>query len=458
MNISIARSNSGYSMWAAGLSRLGDMSRFPAVALSIFAALLPASAQTNHPPASRIVITPAWISTLADEMRSSHPALKAAEARTNAAVAEAGAVRVWEDPMVRLGGMFGSTMMRSEDGDILYGVEQSLPLFGKPQAARRVARSGIEVETSSLDMKFQRLRAELAGAAFRAGLAGQTVSIGEEDLKWIRSISAAAEGRYRAGQSSLTEYLRFQNETSLRNADLDADRDRLRQTHVALNRLLGRPTTNGFPDLDLPGPAPEITFSEKLLEFARRYEPQTQVLQQEIQRGGKSVDLAKKSKYPEIKAGVEARNYSGNGEFRQGMVFMSMSLPWLNSGSYNKEIVREREKLRGLEFDLADYQRGIEEEIHSLAVAANAALRRALSYRDEVLPRSQSALESAQSAWEAGKGTYTELLDARRALLDARLQYARSIAEQYETLSELVLRCGLGDLGALDMLKPAAPR
>ena len=50
------------------------------------------------------------------------------------------AVRMWEDPMLRAGGLFsGQSHMKIEDGDLIYGAEQKLPIFGKPALARRVA-------------------------------------------------------------------------------------------------------------------------------------------------------------------------------------------------------------------------------------------------------------------------------------------------------------------------------
>ena len=47
---------------------------------------------------------------------------------------------------------------------------------------------------------------------------------------------------------------------------------------------------------------------------------------------------------------------------------------------------------------------------------------------------------------------FRDVLEARRMLLDARLMYARGVAEQYQMMSELVLCCGLGDLEALQMI------
>ena len=84
--------------------------------------------------------------------------------------------------------------------------------------------------------------------------------------------------------------------------------------------------------------------------------------------------------------------------------------------------------------------------------AIAAARREALLYRDEILPRTRAAMETIRASWESNRASVRELLETRRMLLDARLMYARAVAEQYEMMSDLVLCCGLGDLAALQML------
>lgn len=108
--------------------------------------------------------------------------------------------------------------------------------------------------------------------------------------------------------------------------------------------------------------------------------------------------------------------------------------------------------MRATELDAADYDLSLREELHALTVKIDAARREALAYRDDIIPRSESALNSARTGWEAGRNTFRDVLDARRMLLEGRLMYARAVSEQYQMLSELVLCCGLGDLEALQMI------
>src|SRR6267142_3593775 len=113
-------------------------------------------------------VTPSFITELAEEMRQKNPALQAARARTNAAAAGLSAIRSWEDPMARLGGVAAREAFRASDGDVIYGVDQKLPLFGKPKLARRVARADLGAETAHEVYQFQLLKKELAKTAFRA--------------------------------------------------------------------------------------------------------------------------------------------------------------------------------------------------------------------------------------------------------------------------------------------------
>src|SRR2546430_11725326 len=102
----------------------------------------PTDAQHVHGETNSVLLTPAFINELVREMETKNPAFLAGRARTNAAGASVRAVRSWEDPIARLGGMAAREELRASDGDIIYGVDQKLPLFGKPQAARRAAMEG----------------------------------------------------------------------------------------------------------------------------------------------------------------------------------------------------------------------------------------------------------------------------------------------------------------------------
>jgi cobalt-zinc-cadmium efflux system outer membrane protein len=401
-------------------------------------------------PGTNVVrLTPSYITQLAEQMRSNHPALRSATALTAAARAGANAVRAWEDPMFKFGGSVADSARGpklSEDGNLLYGLEQKLPLFGKPSAARAVAVAEAQAQASRASWQFQSLRRDLTRALFRAAASERIVEIGRQDLAWLETMAATTEERFRAGAASQVDVLRIQNERSKRAELVRTDSRRRDAERASVNRLLGSDLHEPLPRFELPDVAGPVNYSTQLVSYAVLHETKLSMMQREIRAAETRVEATRRARRPDVSAGLEARQYSGDGGFREGMAFVSLSLPWFNAGRYRSDLARDKAKLDAAQFDAADYEAAVREEIHHLAVQIDAARREGLLYRDEILPRSEQALTAAHNAWLAGRGMFFDVMEARRMLLEAQSMLARAISEQYQMMSELVLSCGLGDL------------
>lgn len=409
------------------------------------------------PAGDTVELTPAVVNVLADTLRTNNPALLAAGARSDAAGANVAAVRTWEDPMLILGGMFADSMMREEDGDLLYGVEQKLPLFGRPKSMRQMVAQEWAVMRADRDALFQRLRSDLAQALFRAAYVQRAAEVGAEDLAWLATMVKTTEDRYRVGDTPQTYLLRLQNEHARRTDALTTDQRRVTQALAQVNRLLGQSIDAPWPRLQLPAVAGEVPYNERLIGFALTNEPSLTVLREKVIQADAAVEVTRRSRYPEVALGAEGRNYTGNGDFRQAMVTLSISLPWINDGKYRQDVRREAARRDAAEFDVTDQELAVREEVRRLTVGIDAARREAVLYRDQIIPRSEQALASAQASWMANRAMFLDVMESRRMLIEARLMYARAVSEQYQMLSELVLCCGLGDLEALLMLDAEFP-
>lgn len=395
-------------------------------------------------------LTPELINQFAEELASRHPSLLAARARTNAAAANIKSIRTWEDPMATVGAMRADHMMRREDGDVSYGVEQKLPLFGRPAAMRKMAGAELAVEVADEDMKFQTLRSELAKALFRAALADEMLAIAEQDLEWISVTTKVVEESYRSGTGRLMDVLTLQNEQSKRRAQLQTDRENRAQAVRGVNRLLQRDLATPWPTLRLPPLADEIPFSPSILGYALAQAPELRKRREELRLAEASVNVARKERWPEVSVGFENRLYARDNDVRSTEFMLGFSIPLGNSAKYRAAIRREEEKRRAVAFETQDLEQAVREEIHGLIVKIAAARREAVLYRDQIIPRSEQALASATAMFESG-GMLRDVLEARRMWLEGKLMFTRAVAEQYEMLSELILCCGLGDLEALQM-------
>ena len=401
-----------------------------------------------------VVITTDYINRLVAEARRNNPSLKAADSRVRSATLNAEAVRTWEDPMAMFGGSVYSDrgFRPSEDGNLAYGVEQKLPLWGKPKLTRRVAEAETSMREAEVNYRAQQLRSDITKELLMTALAERVVEIGEQDLEWVGATAKATENKYRAGQAVIADTLQIQNEVAKRNDTLRTDRLRLAHERFALNRLLNREVSSTWPSLRLPPVAPAIPLSEKLLSLAVQNEPKLRVLEQEIKQATASAELTRKTRLPDVSFGVEGRQYSGDGGFRSGMFTLRFPLPWANRDKYRKDYQRDKERQKSAEQEREDQVLMVREELHHLAVGIEATRREALLQGDEITTRAAQALTSRLSEWEGGRGAFRDVLDARRMLLESELMSARATAEEHRMLAEMLLWTGLQSLEALTPL------
>src|SRR5438128_5421316 len=254
-----------------------------------------------------VVISTDYINRLVAEARTNNPSLKAADSRVRSAALNAEAVRTWEDPMALFGGsVYGSRGFdASEDGNLAYGVEQKLPLWGRPRLNRRVAQAETSMREAEGNYRARRLRSEITKALVVTALAERVVEIGEQDVAWLQATEKATDNKYRAGQAVVADTLQIQNEVAKRNDTLRTDRLRLTHEHISLNHLLNREVNSPWPSLQLPEVAPAVPLSEKLVTRALASEPRLKVMEQEIKQAEAAAKLARNMRLPDVSFGVE---------------------------------------------------------------------------------------------------------------------------------------------------------
>ena len=402
-----------------------------------------------------VAITSALIDSFMEEVRTNSPSLRAANSRASAAEANLGSVRTWEDPVFLFGGsVFSSSGFDpAQQGDLAYGIEQKLPLWNTPKLNRRSAEAALSVRRAEMDYRVEELRRDITKTLLAAALAERLVEIGEEDQAWLEITARAVESKYRTGEAVVADTLQVQNELAERRDRLRTDHLKADHSLLSLNRLLNRQFTTSWPSFQLPAVAPPVPYSAKLVSAALQSEPKLKVMAQEIKQAEATATLARQSRLPEVSLGIEGRQYSRDGGFREGDFTVRFSLPWGNSGKYRKDYEREKEKQKSAEQEREDQELTVREELHHITVDLDAARREALIYTGEISVRALQALSSRLADWESGRGTLRDVMDARRSALEAQLMAVRATAEQGGMLADLLLLAGLPNLEALAPLE-----
>jgi len=408
-------------------------------------AAIPPASQAGAP--SPIEITPGLLDELVADAQGQNPALQAADARAQAASAAVSAVRTWEDPTASFGvwapgpGGFG----RSEQGNLVYGLDQKLPLHGRPDLMRRAAEAEASHERYAADYEGLKVRRDLALGLLSLALARREANLAREELVWLDATVAAVDHRYRVGQASQVDWLKAQTARAVAADDLTTKEQKCDHQTFSVNRILNRELHASWPDIAVPALKPAVEYTPQLVAAALGEEPKLRVLRQESASAQAAADVTRRARLPDVSVGLQAWQYSGDGSLKQAMATVSFSVPWLNRGKYDSDWRRDQARKRASDLAAEDYALAVREELHHHVVDLDAARRQVVLYQDQLIPLTEQTLASARSAWEHGLGTFQDILDSHRLLVSDQLGLVQALTQQGSLLADLCFLTGSRD-------------
>jgi outer membrane protein TolC len=449
-------------------------SRYPLFALAIAALLLaPAGSRADEAPSpgadpvaalsgsdEGTAITPELLDRLVNEARAHSPGLQAAAARMAAAGAAVAAVRTWEDPTATVGFTKPTPrgLMASQDGNLMYEVDQKLPLYGKPDLIRRQAAADASREQYAADFEAQKLRRDLGVALIQLALGDLEVDFARRDLAWLAATSSSVDHLYRVGGARQVDWLKVETAQAVAGDALRTSTIERAHGAVALNRMLNRDLHAAWPRFAVPAVLPDIPYTPRLVEAALAAEPELRIMRQESVSAEAAADLTRRQRLPDVSVGLQAWQYTGDAGIREGTVTVSFSVPWLNRGKYDDDWRRDRQRQRASELAADDYALSVREELHHHIDSLDAARREAALYRDQVIPLTRQTLASAEAAWDQNLGPFQDVLDAHRMLVSGQLSLAQARADQATMIVEIALLTGARDAeGLLALAGDASP-
>ncbi len=451
------------------------------------------------------VVTADLVRRLSDRMRERHPELRGLLQASRAERLNADGTRRWADPDVMLGGaLYRYADMARENGDVYYGVEQKLPVMGKEKAARALAESNAVAAGTRLEARFAELRRDLAVRLFTAAAMRSEAALIAADVAWLETQVHLGRTRVASGAEPAAMVLRLENELDRRRLDWTNAVARRRDAEAAVEFQVSRTgdssggistrplvghgsgaamasspgerLRNGDEDVatplrvsmgeisiegrtgnselgtgnsqsySLPPVADAVPFGPVLVWFAERAEPEVLRREREIGVASAAVQVTRRSQRPDFAVGAQSYHESATGTAAQGMLTVTMSVPWFNRANYRRDLERERARLASAEAQVEDARLQVRREVHRLVTEIDAGRREALLMRDVVLPRTRRLQESLEGLWTSGRTELRDLLEVRRQRIEAEMAEVRATAEYWMAVSELLLCCGLEDL------------
>ncbi|HXG50814.1 MAG TPA: TolC family protein [candidate division Zixibacteria bacterium] len=377
------------------------------------------------------------------EALAKNPEVQTLERRLEAAAARARQAPYLEDPEIafQLGGVPFShpTSLDRADANLI-GIRQKLPFFGKLGLKEKIAQQDVKVAAQELRAKRREIIARVKTAYAELFMARKSAEILREQLEIIRTVIRATEARYQVGRAAQQDVLKALVEQSELTNQLILAEESGSAAAVALNTLMYRPPTEPIqlpPDLEVPNGAASLA---DLTELALVNRPELKGAEEGVERGEKLYELAQRNrKFPDFMVGWDYMRMPTemNKERYTAMINITIPFsPW-TMGKRNFEVEEALAEIRAARANRDAMRNMTLRELGESRAKVQAARRSLQLYKEGLLSQAELSFRAALAAYQTGRVEFVALLEAQRALREARMGYYKATVGLVQSLAEL---------------------
>lgn len=382
------------------------------------------------------------LSKLVEEAVATHPRVRQARARAEAAVARAGGASSLDDPMLFVKSEevpWRHPFALNSDGFNAVGLSQMIPLF---KTGLRADVAAAEARRMAEDPRMAAL--EIASQVRRAWAehlsATREQEVHSKHAGVMKSLIAAAEARYAAGKVSQQDVLDARNGAAMIDVEVAATQAQMEESRAALLELAGRVP----PNLPAP-PVPPALKIEEAEAMAAGRRPDLRAAEREVERAQAALRLASRERWaPDLTAEFMTMQMPDEPDGWGATLWVT--LPWFSPKRKAEETAAGRE-LEAARDALEAAQRMARREVAGAWHRLRSAQRSVEVQEKELLPRAQQSLDVARANYEQDRVDFLRLLDAERMLRSTELEWVRARGQVDSAWAELERAMGTSDGG-----------
>jgi outer membrane protein TolC len=372
-----------------------------------------------------------------------NPEIRGLQQRLLATDAKAKQAPYLEDPQIalQLGGvpLSNPTSFNQADTNSI-GIRQMIPFFGKLGLKEKIAQREVNIVEQELRAKEREIISMVKMAYADLFMAERSIEILREQLEILRVVIGATEARYRVGRVPQQDVFKAQLEQSQILNQLIVAEEEITVATVKLNTAMYRPPRTPIQvpaDLTLP----DSSFTDSALDdLALANRPELRGAEREIERAEITHELAERNrKYPDFMLGWDyMRMPTDMKKDRYGaMVNITIPFsPW-TAGRRNYEVEESLAEIRAARAN-RDAMRNVTLREVSQSQAKVQAARRSITLLNEgLLTQAELSFRSAMAAYQTGRVEFVALLEAQRALREARMGYYKATVGFLQNLADL---------------------
>ena len=319
---------------------------------------------------------------------------------------------------------------------VMPGLMAQIPWLGKLRVQAEAATAESRAKYFAFEGVVLQAAYDVKQSYYQLWFLGKKIAVDGEMLRLLSELERIARAQNETGQATLQDVYRAQIEMDRLQTEIANLEDSRHSLGAQFKAALG--LVRNQPDPPLPARFEATTLDlspEQLLDTAFARIPQLKAMEAEVRQAQASLDLARKSKLPDVTIGssVDVKTTPWL-YWPQATVTLPI---WRDKVA--AEIAAAQAGKRAAQARLTAGQINLTVEFAEKSYAYREVNRNLVLLREQLIPKAQRSLEIARAAYLAGKTDFFNLLDAERSLLEFRLSEIDARTQRELVLSELSL-------------------
>lgn len=388
------------------------------------------------------------LQTYLEEAALNNPGLKAAFNRWKAALQEVPQVKSLPDPRFTYSYYIQEVETRVGPQKQRFGISQVFPWFGTLNLRSDAAMEKAEFERQRYEQEKLSLFNRVKNAFFEYAYLARSLEATRQHLMLLQNMEEVARTRLKAGASQ-SEAVQVQVELGKLEDQLLTLEAFQQPLSARLSSALNRPDHTLLPwPQPFEGTPADFT-DEEILQHLNEDSSELKGLEALIRKESDAVELAHKARYPDLLIGLdyiqtdEAFAFTPDNGKDPFMATISINLPiWFGKLKAGEQEALYRRK--AAEYQRVEMENSLTSRLQMALFRFRDAERKIRLYRDGLIPKAEQSLSVTRQSFEAGRDTFSSLIDTERVLLEFQLAADRALADREIQLAEIELITGKG--------------
>lgn len=395
--------------------------------------------------------------------QSQHPLVEAARARVDAAWGGRRTAGTFPNPIAA----YEAENLSAPGGPAPTGLQRevsilaTIPLEPLYQRGPRVRRANEDVRAAEANLTLARrlVALDAARAFYRVALAQVAADAAADIQTGIDALATYNQVRFTEGAAAEGDLIRVQVEGArvatdavMAQIDLARARAELKPYLIGSAALADAPDSLRVAVEDAALGGVGLPPLARFVEQARLTRPDLTAARARAEAAQAETSLQRALILRQLGATIGAKRI---GDVNTMVLGVSIPVPLFDRN--RGEVQRASAERVGAEQELEWAERSAVAEVEAAYVAARLLSEHAARLRGTLLQRAEESRRIALAAYEEGAGSLLQVLDATRALADARNAYYRTLFTQRQSLLELNVAAGAEPSFGFDPSRPAAP-